>query len=137
MYYNSVFCVPSIALLMLFNYNKDVQQVIDFEYWSDPQFQTAFALTCMLGFVLNYSVYLCVHVNSALTTTVVGCLKNVFSTYAGVLWGRDYIFSMTNFIGLNVSILGSLVYSAIKYVEYLRSVEALPEGSEKPRVNLL
>lgn len=79
-----------------------------------------FGLSCVLGFVLNFSTYWCTHVNSALTTTVIGCLKNVLSTYVGMVLGGDYVYTLANFMGVNISVIGSLVYSVVKYYEQVK-----------------
>lgn len=63
---------------------EEMEKVKVFEHWGEPDFLLSFFLASAMGSVLNYSIFLCTLYNSALTTTVVGCLKNVLTTYIGV-----------------------------------------------------
>jgi solute carrier family 35 protein len=114
LFYNSLFCYP--ILLIMVARSHDFQTVHSFNGWSNPYFVSEFFASCVMGLVLNFSIFLCTQYNSALVTTVVGCLKNILITYLGVLFPtEDYIFSWTNFIGLTISIIGSIFFAGFSF----------------------
>ncbi|RXG74051.1 UDP-N-acetylglucosamine/UDP-glucose/GDP-mannose transporter [Armadillidium vulgare] len=124
MFYNSLFMVPFSITYCFFN--DDFGKVLEYDKWGDPLFTIQFCMSCIMGFILMYSIMLCTQHNSALTTTIIGCLKNILVTYLGIIIGGDYVYSIYNFVGLNISILGSVVYSWITFRDKGKSQPVLP-----------
>ncbi|KAM4745938.1 nucleotide sugar transporter SLC35D2 isoform 2-T2 [Anableps anableps] len=113
LFYNSLLIV--IPTLLASAFTGDLHKALSFENWSNVIFIFCFLLSCFMGFVLMYSIVLCSYYNSALTTTVVGAIKNVAVAYIGIFVGGDYLFSWTNFLGLSICMSGGLVYSYLTF----------------------
>ncbi|EEB17929.1 UDP-sugar transporter, putative [Pediculus humanus corporis] len=106
MFYNNVFMIfPAFFLSWI---TGDLYLAINYPNWTNPFFLIDFLLSCLMGFILTYSIITCTHYNSALTTTIIGSLKNISITYLGMIIGGDYIFTVLNFVG-------SLMYSYVTF----------------------
>uniref|UniRef100_A0A4W6CII1 Solute carrier family 35 member D2 n=1 Tax=Lates calcarifer TaxID=8187 RepID=A0A4W6CII1_LATCA len=109
LFYNAlIIVIPTLVASAL---TGDLHEAVTFEDWVKATFIICFLMSCFMGFVLMYSIVLCSYYNSALTTTVVGAIKNVAVAYIGIFVGGDYLFSWTNFLGLGICMSGGLVYS--------------------------
>ncbi|KAK0393228.1 hypothetical protein QR680_000106 [Steinernema hermaphroditum] len=115
LYYSSLFMfIPAFALALFSDETNKVRDFIDAGNLTGAVI-TCFLMSCICGFILNYSLVVCTHFNSALTTTCVGPIKNLFVTYVGMFSSGDYVFQWTNFLGINVSVLGSILYTYVTF----------------------
>ncbi|XP_047524506.1 UDP-sugar transporter UST74c [Pieris napi] len=129
MFYNALFMIVPAAIVAWCT--GDLRRSLDYPHWSDSLFVLQFLMSCVMGFVLSYSVMLCTQYNSALTTTIIGCLKNILVTYLGMIIGGDYVYSWLNFVGLNISVLASLWYTYVTFKRKPTSYALLNEANSK------
>ncbi|XP_076587850.1 nucleotide sugar transporter SLC35D2 isoform X4 [Chaetodon auriga] len=113
LFYNALLII--IPTLLASAITGDLHKAVTFEDWVKATFIFCFFMSCFMGFVLMYSIVLCSYYNSALTTTVVGAIKNVAVAYIGIFVGGDYLFSWTNFLGLSICMSGGLAYSYLTF----------------------
>jgi len=94
------------------NYST-ISELYLFDGWYDLNFLFMLIFTCFMGSILNYAIFICTAMNSALTTAVIGALKNIATTYFAMIIFSDYEFTWLNFMGINISTIGSFYYTYI------------------------
>jgi len=107
MFYNNAQSLPLVLLICAVN--GDFDEVGSYDYLLDPSFLLCFLFQSALAFLLNYSIFLCTQINSALATSVTGQMKNIVTTAVGYVAFGDVTFSAWNTVGV---VLGVVARSA-------------------------
>ncbi|GLT47973.1 hypothetical protein SLA2020_216200 [Shorea laevis] len=115
MFYNSFLSLPFLLFLIIVTGEFPNSLSLLFAKSHSFSFLVILILSLVMGIALNYTMFLCTIVNSALTTTIVGVLKGVGSTTLGfVLLGGVKVHGL-NVTGLVINTAGGVWYSYAKY----------------------
>ncbi|KAL9239808.1 hypothetical protein vseg_014092 [Gypsophila vaccaria] len=117
MFYNSFLSLPFLLFLIVATREVPESLSLLFAKSSSLSFVVILVASLIMGIALNFTMFLCTIVNSALTTTIVGVLKGVGSTTLGfVLLGGVEVHAL-NVTGLVINTAGGVWYSYAKYQE--------------------
>ncbi|CAL5400422.1 unnamed protein product [Camellia sinensis] len=92
---------------------NDLGYVWILDLWRERK-RVVMLLSCIMAFLLNYSVFLNTTLNSALTQTICGNLKDLFTVGLGWLLFGGLPFDLLNVIGQSLGFLGSCLYAYSK-----------------------
>lgn len=108
LFYNAL--VSLIVVCPILVYQRSLEPITQWLRAASLEARAAWLASAGLGPILQYAIFLCTQHNSALTTTVVGALKNILTTYVGMFLG-DYAYSTLNFFGISLSCAAAFLYS--------------------------
>lgn len=114
MWCNGIICGP---ILMIWTFmSGDLEKTISFPYLFSPGFMVVLLCSCVLAFFLNYSIFLNTTLNSALTQTICGNMKDLFTVGLGWMVFGGLPFDLMNVIGQLLGFLGSGLYAYYKII---------------------
>ncbi|XP_059637903.1 UDP-N-acetylglucosamine transporter UGNT1-like [Cornus florida] len=112
MWCNGIICGP--ILLFWTSIRGELEVTMNFPHLFTPGFQAVMLLSCIMAFFLNYFVFLNTTLNSALTQTICGNLKDLFTIGIGWLLFGGLPFDLLNIVGQTFGFLGSCLYALCK-----------------------
>ncbi|AQK53590.1 Nucleotide/sugar transporter family protein [Zea mays] len=112
MWCNGLVCGPSVLLLTYIQ--GDLKRAMEFPYLYSPGFMTVLLFSCILAFLLNYTIFWNTILNSALTQSMCGNLKDFFTVGIGWVLFGGLPFDLLNVIGQGLGFLGSGLYAYCK-----------------------
>lgn len=114
MWSNGFICGP---ILLVWTYLRgDLEVTFHFPDLLTPGFLVVLFFSCVLAFFLNYSIFLNTTLNSALTQTICGNLKDLFTIGLGWMIFGGLPFDLLNVIGQMLGFVGSGLYAYCKLV---------------------
>jgi len=114
MYNCNFFSLPLIILLVIFT---ELKGVVAYDNFNSVGFLICFFGSAIQAFFLNYFMFLCTTVNSALTTSITGQIKAIVTTIMGLFMFGDVVITKLLVAGLAVSTVGSIYYAYVKYAQ--------------------
>lgn len=115
MFYNSFLSLPFLLFIIIATGEVPNSLSLLLAKSNSIHFLVILILSFVMGIALNFTMFLCTIVNSALTTTIVGVLKGVGSTTLGfILLGGVQVHGL-NVTGLVINTAGGVWYSYAKY----------------------
>ena len=112
---NSINTLPLLIIASVVN--KEFVTVARYNNFHSTGFWFCFLLVISLGCLLNYTLFLCTIVNSALTTSVVGTLKTIVQTAVGFFAFGGVSLNPATIIGIIINLSGGIVYTYAKYMQ--------------------
>jgi hypothetical protein len=129
LYYNSLISIPFLLALSVLS--GEVGALRSYSHWGNTAFQASFLISALMSFLMNYSTYWCTEVNSALTTSVTGQVKNVLSSFVALsMFGMKATPLLV--AGLTIGLLGSIMYAYAVHLQdkAKRAVAAANKAAE-------
>lgn len=112
MWCNGIVCGPFLLVWSLIR--GDLALTMDFPYLFSPGFLVVMLMSCILAFFLNYSIFLNTTLNSAVTQTICGNLKDLFTISLGWFIFGGLPFDLLNVLGQLLGFVGSGLYAYYK-----------------------
>ena len=123
--YNNLVALPLYAFGIYAR--GSIPKLTSFKNFDSSGFLLYFWMSSFLGITLQFTILYAVQVNGPLSLTITGLLKNVITAYLGFMGiGGDYIFAWPSFLGINISMVGGVLFSRAKYLKALRSKDKEP-----------
>ncbi|CAH2077259.1 unnamed protein product [Thlaspi arvense] len=114
MWCNGIICGP---ILMIWTFIcGDLEKTMNFPHILSPGFMAVLFCSCVLAFFLNYSIFLNTTLNSALTQTICGNMKDLFTVGLGWMLFGGLPFDLMNIIGQCFGFFGSGLYAYYKII---------------------
>lgn len=114
MWCNGIICGPVLLIWALIR--GDLKMTINFPFLLSPGFLVVLLFSCILAFFLNYSIFLNTTLNSALTQTICGNLKDLFTIGLGWMIFGGLPFDFWNVVGQLLGFVGSALYAYYKLI---------------------
>ncbi|KAF9662874.1 hypothetical protein SADUNF_Sadunf18G0099800 [Salix dunnii] len=112
MWCNGIICGP--ILLFWTSIRGDLEALRNFPFLLSPGFQVVMLLSCIMAFLINYFVFMNTTLNSALTQTICGNLKDLFTIGFGWILFGGLPFDLLNVVGQSLGFFGSCLYAYCK-----------------------
>ncbi|KAG5226075.1 UDP-N-acetylglucosamine transporter [Salix suchowensis] len=112
MWCNGIICGP--ILLFWTSIRGDLEAIRNFPFLLSPGFQVVMLLSCIMAFLINYFVFMNTTLNSALTQTICGNLKDLFTIGFGWILFGGLPFDLLNVVGQSLGFFGSCLYAYYK-----------------------